>query len=114
MEQMKSGADVLKEGLEREWLELKTVLLKLPPWFRLSQFLMAVGAEENLKRMMANAKYRRNRNGYKDRGVARPEMVEAFTFLWHEVLDPVDRALLEEHVGLNEEQGALVETVDHA
>lgn len=101
---------MFREGLEQQWADLKAVLLRLPPWFRLSQFLLSLGAEENLKKVMAQARCRRDRNGYKDSGAARPDVVESFSLLWHEVLDPVDRALLEEHAGLNGPEGEVIVT----
>ena len=99
----KTGADVFLEGLELQWSELKRVLFELPPWFRLSQFLIALGAENNLKKVMQQAKCQRDKCGYKDSGASRPDAAEFFSLLWYEVLDPVDRALLNEYTGLNAE-----------
>lgn len=110
--QPKSGAKVFREGLESQWRELKVVLFKLPPWFRLSQFLTAVGAEERLstilqRRMWPSVKDREGGKGHRGKGkssyseLAQPEVLESLSLLWFEVLDPVDRALLEEYAGVH-------------
>lgn len=111
----KSGADVFREGLESEWESLKRTLMQLPPWFRLSQFLIALGAGEGLGRILKwrkekNQRYVNrsqkvlNRKQAKSEDTVEPELLEAFAFLWFEVLDPVDRALLEEFAGLNDDE----------
>lgn len=111
----KSGADVFRAGLENEWESLKRTLRQLPPWFRLSQFLIALGAGERLGRILKwrkdkNCKYAQRlqdgvrRKQSKSEDAVEPELLEAFAFLWLEVLDPVDRALLEEFAGLNDDE----------
>lgn len=100
----KSGAAIFREGLESEWQELKRTLFKLPPWFRVSQFFLAVGAEERLRRLAEQAERATPRDQVKKKkheAKSNSAAAEPFSLLWWEVLDPVDRALLEEYAGLN-------------
>lgn len=97
-----NGAALFLLGLAGYRKEIKAQLLQLPAWFRLSQFLLAVGAEEHVRRLDTNSSLqRRERSSRRPYRRAQTETVEPFSQLWYEVLDPTDRLLLEEYAGLN-------------
>ena len=114
----KSGAEVFLQYMEADWEGLKQQLLKLPAWFRVLQFLAALGAENNLKNLVSwreteNARNRKKKDTTRPREKkpAQPEVLDAMCLLWYEVLDPVNRALLEDYAGLNDEEAAPDEAV---